>query len=423
MFEQVPQQTQQEGQGRDLELFYEGGTEQLFLDLERHHEPQREVEIFKRWYELIADLSKVKKITKEFDLTSGELEAVVESVTATARELIEEQKQERIEGFIRQVGIGQILNNLQEHHSLEYLQVFKAKYEGKNEDQIAEEFNLSKDEVATVIHEVLSTLGDLIEESMSPSSDNTEQIQPDPFDGIWDKAEIERRQKIVDEARTQFTEVLTAGGHPILLPRVRLLEFSDVRRVYEYLIRNKLINLANLVARLNTGSGILDLRARLVHADIRGGFNGNDGVINVQPGYDLKGIEYKMDEIFYHELLACLGLPHDINEKLTLMFRANLDIPPFIKIISEYGRKLNAGKLVPVNLRIDRFMDPQPLSPVKVLKKSNEKQKNIKDPGKAQENISHFTAFINGIFSFHYIDAFHKSKSLCFKIGGAGKYS
>ena len=119
-------------------------------------------------------------------------------------------------------------------------------------------------------------------------------------------------------------------GAPVLVEQVQPLMTSHVIRVYEYLLRHGLYPTANHLTHMNEDTAKGVLKARRVSADIGGGFIGDDGVMYLQDSYKHNGVEYRMDEIFYHELLARLGLPHGLNEQLTLRFRKNESIPDFV---------------------------------------------------------------------------------------------
>ncbi|MDE2010286.1 MAG: phosphotransferase [Candidatus Omnitrophica bacterium] len=162
------------------------------------------------------------------------------------------------------------------------------------------------------------------------------------FDGNNDPVGIRQRQQIVEEA----------GKKGLVRPVAK----EELGKVYDYLLKHGLKKAASWIDHLNSGTDGRKLNAWIVGADIGGGFIGDDGGIYVQPSYRIKGIPYQMEDIFFHEFLARLGLPHELNEHLTLRFRNNGSIPDFV--LKTFERRLSSKTLPPVSLLSDRTMGP-----------------------------------------------------------------
>ncbi|MDE2215370.1 MAG: hypothetical protein KGJ61_09710 [Candidatus Omnitrophica bacterium] len=162
------------------------------------------------------------------------------------------------------------------------------------------------------------------------------------FDGNNDPVGIRQRQQIVEEA----------GKKGLVRPVAK----EELGKVYDYLLKHGLKKAASWIDHLNSGTDGRKLNAWIVGADIGGGFIGDDGGIYVQPSYRIKGIPYQMEDIFFHEFLARLGLPHELNEHLTLRFRNNGSIPDFV--LKTFERRLSPRILPPVSLLSDRTMGP-----------------------------------------------------------------
>ena len=143
--------------------------------------------------------------------------------------------------------------------------------------------------------------------------------------------------------------------------RVRALTTSEVTGVYEYLLSHHLYRAAALITFMNEDTARGILKAMLVDADIGGGFIGDDGVIYVQGYYNLDGVGYKMEEIFFHEFLARQGFPHEFNELMTLRFKKKDSIYGLAR--DEIEIRLSDGKLPSVGGLPDRTMDPNADNP------------------------------------------------------------